>query len=125
VTRAAEWDRLDAAAYDVAVCNLAVHDLADVEPLFRSLPRALRPSGRLVLGLVHPAPLLRRGVRPHVPTPRLAAPDQPSPHVEVTRPLPDLWGLANAAGWRVETVVEVPPGEPTVALAVLSPPLRR
>ncbi len=120
VTRAADWDRLDAAAYDVAVCNLALHDLSDVAPLFAGLPRTLRPSGRLVLGLVHPAPLLRGGVVPDVPTPRLAAPGQPHPHVEVTRPLPDLWRLAGAAGWRVDDVVELPAGEaPTFAVAVL------
>jgi acyl-coenzyme A synthetase/AMP-(fatty) acid ligase/thioesterase domain-containing protein/SAM-dependent methyltransferase/acyl carrier protein len=118
-TRAADWERLDRAAYDVAVCNLALHDLADVGPLFRSLPGALRPSGRLVLGLVHPAPLLRGGVRPHVPAARLATPDQPRPHVEVTRPLADVWSAAAEAGWRVDEVVEVPPGAPAFALAVL------
>jgi acyl-coenzyme A synthetase/AMP-(fatty) acid ligase/thioesterase domain-containing protein/SAM-dependent methyltransferase/acyl carrier protein len=122
VTRAADWERMDAAAYDVAVCNLALHDLPDVAPLFSGLPRTLRPSGRLVLGLVHPGPLLRGGVAPDVPTPRLAAPGQPQPHVEVTRPLPELWRLAGAAGWRVDDVVELPAGDaPRFAVAVLRP----
>ena len=42
------------AAFDAAVCVLAVHDVADMEALFRQLGAALKPGGRAVLVVMHP-----------------------------------------------------------------------
>lgn len=42
------------AAFDAAVCVLAVHDVADMDALFRQLAAALKPGGRAVLVVMHP-----------------------------------------------------------------------
>ena len=36
-----------------AVCNMALMDISDIEPLMRSMPRLLRPGGRLVFSVLH------------------------------------------------------------------------
>ncbi|MDQ3702365.1 MAG: class I SAM-dependent methyltransferase [Chloroflexota bacterium] len=41
--------------FDAAVCNMALQDMVVVEPLFRALKRLLKPSGRFVFALPHPA----------------------------------------------------------------------
>lgn len=41
--------------FDSALCNMALFDIANVEPLFRILPRILRPGGSFVFSLMHPA----------------------------------------------------------------------
>ena len=38
-----------------ALCNMALFDMADIEPLFRALPKLLRPNGIFVFSLTHPA----------------------------------------------------------------------
>ena len=49
-------DRLAAAApFDSALCNMALFDMADIEPLFHALPKLLKPGGGLVFSLCHPA----------------------------------------------------------------------
>ena len=40
--------------FDAAVCVLAVHDVADMEALFKQLGAALKPGGRAVLVVMHP-----------------------------------------------------------------------
>lgn len=42
-------------AFDAALCNMALFDIADIEPLFRALPRLLKPSSIFVFTLTHPA----------------------------------------------------------------------
>ncbi len=42
-------------SYDFALCNMALFDMADIEPLFRLLPRLLKPRGCFVFSLTHPA----------------------------------------------------------------------
>jgi hypothetical protein len=37
------------------LCNMALFDIANIEPLFRILPRILKPGGIFVFSLVHPA----------------------------------------------------------------------
>lgn len=41
--------------YDSALSNMALYDMADIETLFRTLPRLLNPNGTFVFSLTHPA----------------------------------------------------------------------
>jgi 2-polyprenyl-3-methyl-5-hydroxy-6-metoxy-1,4-benzoquinol methylase len=41
--------------FDSALCNMALFDIADIAPLFRALPRLLKPGGCFVFSLAHPA----------------------------------------------------------------------
>ena len=41
--------------FDSALCNMALFDMADIEPLFRVLPKMLKPGGKFVFSLTHPA----------------------------------------------------------------------
>jgi SAM-dependent methyltransferase len=43
------------ASFDAALSNMALFDMADLEPLFRSLPKLLKPNGTFVFSLTHPA----------------------------------------------------------------------
>lgn len=40
--------------FDTALSNMALFDMAEIEPLFRSLARLLQPSGIFVFSLMHP-----------------------------------------------------------------------
>jgi SAM-dependent methyltransferase len=40
--------------FDAALCNMALFDMAEIDPLLRSLTRILRPGGRFVFSIVHP-----------------------------------------------------------------------
>jgi len=41
--------------YASALCNMALFDMADIEPLFRVLPKLLKQGGQFVFSLTHPA----------------------------------------------------------------------
>jgi len=41
--------------FDSALCNMALFDIADIEPLFHALPKILKPGGIFVFTLTHPA----------------------------------------------------------------------
>ena len=41
--------------FDAAVCAMALMDMAEIEPLASSLPRLLKPRGRFVFSVIHPA----------------------------------------------------------------------
>ena len=41
--------------FDSALSNMALFDMADLEPLFRTLPRLLKPNRMFVFSLTHPA----------------------------------------------------------------------
>jgi 2-polyprenyl-3-methyl-5-hydroxy-6-metoxy-1,4-benzoquinol methylase len=41
--------------FDSALSNMALFDMADIETLFRTLPRLLKPQGVFVFSLTHPA----------------------------------------------------------------------
>lgn len=41
--------------FDAALSNMALFDIADLDPLFRTLPKLLRPNGVFVFSLTHPA----------------------------------------------------------------------
>lgn len=40
--------------FDAALCNMALFDMAEIEPLMSVLPRLLRPGGRFVFSVIHP-----------------------------------------------------------------------
>ncbi len=42
-------------SFDSALCNMALFDMADIEPLFRVMPKLLKPNGVFVFSLMHPA----------------------------------------------------------------------
>lgn len=42
-------------AYDAVVSNMALMDMLDIAPLFRSVPQLLKPGGRFVFSTMHPA----------------------------------------------------------------------
>lgn len=41
-------------AFDAAVCNMALFDIAEIDPLLRALTRLLHPGGRFVFSVLHP-----------------------------------------------------------------------
>lgn len=43
------------APFDSALCNMALFDMAEIEPLFRALRELLKPGGAFVFSLMHPA----------------------------------------------------------------------
>ncbi len=46
--------RLGERRFDAAVCNMALMDMVAIEPLFRAIPRLLKPAGRFVFTVQHP-----------------------------------------------------------------------
>lgn len=45
---------LGAGDFDAAVCSMAFHDIATLDPLMRALRDLLRPGGRFVFSMTHP-----------------------------------------------------------------------
>ena len=45
---------LGEARFEAALCNMALMDLADLEPLMKALPGLLRPGGIFVFSVLHP-----------------------------------------------------------------------
>lgn len=41
--------------FDAAVCTMALMDMSSIEPLISTLPRLLKPDGRFVFSVLHPA----------------------------------------------------------------------
>jgi len=42
-------------AFDAALCNMALFDMAEIHPLFRALARLLKPAAPFVFSIVHPS----------------------------------------------------------------------
>lgn len=40
--------------FDAAICNMALFDIADIQPLMHALARLFRPGGRFVFSVIHP-----------------------------------------------------------------------
>ncbi len=40
--------------FDAALCNMALFDMAEIDPLFRALSRLLKPGGSFVFSILHP-----------------------------------------------------------------------
>jgi 2-polyprenyl-3-methyl-5-hydroxy-6-metoxy-1,4-benzoquinol methylase len=45
----------EAGSFDAAVCNMAIMDMPAMEPMIDALARLLRPGGRFVFSVLHPA----------------------------------------------------------------------
>ena len=136
------WRRVDAtdadqlagiagAPFDAAVCNMALMDIAALDPLFATLPRLLRPGASFVFSVLHPAfnqgpatPLFierretaggefvyERGVRvsTYLTPQRLdgvAVAGQPVLQPYFHRPLEALLSAAFARGWALDGLRE-------------------
>src|SRR5690606_814239 len=50
-----DLDSLSNFQFDSILCNTALFDIANVEPLFRAVPHILKPGGIFVFTLMHPA----------------------------------------------------------------------
>jgi SAM-dependent methyltransferase len=40
--------------FDAAVCNMAIMDMAEIDPLMRGIRQVVKPAGRFVFSLTHP-----------------------------------------------------------------------
>jgi 2-polyprenyl-3-methyl-5-hydroxy-6-metoxy-1,4-benzoquinol methylase len=128
--------------FDAAVCNMALMDMAAIEPLFATLPRLLTREGRFVFTTMHPCfntgdiTLMveqeedREGqvvVTNSVKVAHYSVPSvkegtgmlgQPVPHFYFHRPLSVLLGACFAAGFVLDGLEE-----PTFAKATYDPGL--
>jgi SAM-dependent methyltransferase len=50
----AQLATLGSGRFDAIVCNMAIMDIVDVNPLFEAVPRLLTPGGRFVFTVAHP-----------------------------------------------------------------------
>jgi 2-polyprenyl-3-methyl-5-hydroxy-6-metoxy-1,4-benzoquinol methylase len=112
-----------------ALCNMALMDMATIEPLMRALPHLLSPEGIFVFSVLHPcfnnpgtvqmAELEDRdGVLSTTYSVKIsqyltpytqmgaAMPDQPAPHPYFHRPLSALIGAGLDAGFVLDGLVE-------------------
>jgi ubiquinone/menaquinone biosynthesis C-methylase UbiE len=125
----------DDGSFDAVVCNMAIMDMREIEPLARAAWALLRPGGRLLLSTVHPAfnsgtmvlvtertededGLIRRHyvkvshyAKPYV-TKGIAVEGQPVLHYYFHRSLTDIVRPFLAAGFVLEDLDEpvLPPG---------------
>mgnify|MGYP000487828963 CR=1 FL=1 len=114
-TRSDELATLGEGRFDAAVSNMALMDMADINPLAEAMPKLLRPGGRFVMVTAHPCfnqEAARRSLEqeprdggiavvPSVRVTRYLTPfsspgigirGQPVPHIYFHRPLQDLLG---------------------------------
>jgi SAM-dependent methyltransferase len=119
----------DQARFDAAVSSMALMDLAEIDPLLRVVRRILKPTGRFVFSVSHPAfnsiettltaDLVQPGGKPKqlfgVKVTRYATPapylsygilHQPEPHWMFHRPLSVLLGACFRAGFIVDAFEE-------------------
>jgi 2-polyprenyl-3-methyl-5-hydroxy-6-metoxy-1,4-benzoquinol methylase len=115
--------------FDAAVCNMALMDMLTIDPLMRALRRLLKPEGRFVFSVQHPAfnsnaiRLVLEGEDRdgamvetysvkvtgylHVPPGKGAGmPSEPVPHLYFHRPLSELFGACFKAGFTVDGMEE-------------------
>ena len=112
---------LGVSSFDAVVCNMALQDIAEIDPLFRAIKRLLRPGGRFVFTTTHPCfnldstifgqerfevegkiiyQLSLKQTEDLVPSTRegVGAPNEPNPHLYFHRPMHVLLNSAFAAG---------------------------
>ena len=115
--------------FDAAVCNMALMDIASIDPLMRAMAKLLRPGGRFVFSLMHPCfnnPSTRLGVEEEDrdgnmvttyylrssrylhPTPAkgLAILGQPEPQYYFPRSLSQIFSACFKAGFVVDGLEE-------------------
>lgn len=121
--------RLGARRFDAVACTMSLMDLPTIDPLFSAASRLLKRAGRLVFASMHPAfnsnnPVFlyekedRDGVvsehyalklRAYLDMPPVkgsGAPGEPTPHYYFHRPLSELLGVAFAAGFFLDALLE-------------------
>jgi 2-polyprenyl-3-methyl-5-hydroxy-6-metoxy-1,4-benzoquinol methylase len=120
---------LGEAAFDGALCNMALMDIADIHPLMNALASILRPDGRFVFSVLHPcfnnpaiiqmgeledragtivstySVKISRYLTPYTQV-GLAMHDQPVPHLYFHRPLSVLLAPALEAGFVLDAIEE-------------------
>ena len=120
---------LGAAAFDGALCNMALMDIANIHPLMQALAALLRPNGRFVFSVLHPcfnnpatiqmgeledrtgalvttySVKISRYLTPFTQA-GLAMHDQPEPHLYFHRPLSALLAPAFEAGFSLDAIEE-------------------
>ncbi len=129
VTNEAALLSLAGAPFDAAICQMALFDIADIEPLMTTLPRLLRPGAPFVCSIVHPcfnsihvthvAEREDRGgelittyslkVQAYMTPstePGAALAGQPEPHLYFHRSLSDLLGAAFRHGFMLDAFEE-------------------
>jgi ubiquinone/menaquinone biosynthesis C-methylase UbiE len=129
-TDEAELLALGESRFDAAVCNMALMDMTTIDPLLRALIRLLKPGGRFVFSVMHPAFNVAGGstfsleaeehdgkiveyysvkIRGYLHVPPLLGagmPDEPAPHYYFHRPLGVLLGACFAAGFVLDGMEE-------------------
>lgn len=120
---------LGAGAFDGALCNMALMDMADIDPLMSALASLLRPNGRFVFSVLHPcfnnpaivqmgeledregalattySVKVSRYLTPYTQI-GVAMHDQPAPHPYFHRPLSALLAPAFEAGLVLDAIEE-------------------
>ena len=115
--------------FDAALCNMALMDIACIEPLLGAIRRVLKPSGRFVFSVPHPCfntngttlmaerddyvgdGIVTYSVRVSryrnlTPQRGIGIPGQPHPHYYFHRPLHALLGACFAAGLMLDGLEE-------------------
>jgi 2-polyprenyl-3-methyl-5-hydroxy-6-metoxy-1,4-benzoquinol methylase len=128
-TQAGQLLGLGAGEYDAAVCNMALMDMAAIDPLYAALRELLKPGGRFVFSVMHPCfntngttflaewedrdgtPVTTLSVKVSQylglrPARGLALAEQPVPHYYFHRPLHVLLGAAFKAGFVLDGLEE-------------------
>jgi 2-polyprenyl-3-methyl-5-hydroxy-6-metoxy-1,4-benzoquinol methylase len=128
---------LGAGQFDAAICQMTLMDMADIEPLLRTLPRLLRRGGRFVFSVMHPCfnnpktihmaevedregtivttyAMKVSGYKTSTVARGAAIAGQPQPQIYFHRPLQTLLGAAFAAGFVLDALEEpsFPPDHP-------------
>lgn len=115
--------------FDAAVCTMAMMDLPVIEPMLRAVHVLLRPGGRFVFTVMHPAffstrarlieeqfdvegtPMTERAIKVtaylNVPVEKgSGVPGEPEPHLYFHRPLSKLLSACFAAGFVLDGLEE-------------------
>lgn len=124
--------------FEAALCNMALFDMANIEPLMRALARLLKSNGRFVFSIIHPcfnnphttqmaemedregevvtvySVKVRSYMTPTVAR-GVAMRDQPTPQLYFHRPLEMLLGTGFRAGFILDGLEEraFPPDHPS------------
>jgi SAM-dependent methyltransferase len=115
--------------FDAVVCNMAIMDIVDINPMFEWVPKLMKPGGRFVFTIMHPCfnhpeatfaseldehedpPKTRRWLRISnyldiPPRKGLGVVGQPEMHYFFHRPLSDILNLAFTHGMMMDGIME-------------------
>lgn len=115
--------------FNAAVCNMALMDIAEIDPLMRGIKQVVKPGGRFVFSLTHPcfnhngmeflaerSPLNTEGITTYsvkitnylhnAPQQGVAMIGQPAPHYYFDRPLHILFNACFRAGLALDGLEE-------------------